>query len=177
MCRQPTRLSRKEDAMRGGSQNPLERTLRGVEDRVLQEIWFGVVRAGAMGALCLWVVATSALWWVDFNEHPPPHITARVSGATLVVLGIASVTSVEALGVRRFRWCCAAAYCCRLASVIGIGAFWWLRTGPSRVTSTWLVAADVAMVMLCACWLALIITPVERSHPDMRIARSHSGRS
>jgi hypothetical protein len=55
-----------------------------------------------------------------------------------------------------------------LAAVIGIGAFWWVRTARTGTGLSWLVVADVATVTLTLGWLAVIVTPIERSQPDMR---------
>ncbi|MGD9517797.1 hypothetical protein [Mycolicibacterium sp.] len=55
-----------------------------------------------------------------------------------------------------------------MASVLGIGAFWWVRTGRPDAPLTWLILADIAVVLLTAHWLTVIVTPIERSQPDMR---------
>ena len=52
--------------------------------------------------------------------------------------------------------------------MFGIGAFWWVRTGRPDAPLTWLLLADIAVVVLTALWLAVIVTPIERSQPDMR---------
>jgi len=79
--------------------------------------------------------------------------------------------SALALWRRRYGWCCAAAYCGAVTTVIGMGSFWWVRTGHVGIGIAWLLVADVAVIMMTGGWLTVIITPVERSQPQMR-ARS-----
>lgn len=91
---------------------------------------------------------------------------------TATSLVAASALSALALALQRFAWSCAAAYGCGLSSAIGIGAFWWLRTGRSGAPLGWLVVADVAVVAMTVGWVAVVVTPLGRSQPDMRTAAS-----
>ncbi|MCK5756776.1 MAG: hypothetical protein KAH46_29145, partial [Mycobacterium sp.] len=87
----------------------------------------------------------------------------------LIILALAAGSSLIARATRRFRWCCAAAYLCGLGTVVGLGGFWWVRTGATGPTLSWLVgAADVAVLCLAVAWLTLLAAPVQRTHPDMR---------
>lgn len=146
----------------------LERMLRAIENHVLEEVWIGRLRRTAGVAVTLAVVGTAAVWWLDALGGDSPHVGKGVVTVTGAVLLLASTVSGLALALRRYRWCCAAAYCCGLAAVIGLGAFWWLRTGRTGIGLSWLVLADVAAVTLTVGWLVVIVTPIERSQPDMR---------
>lgn len=91
-----------------------------------------------------------------------------VATVAVTTLPMASAASGFALVRHRYRWCCAAAYCTALASVVGTGVFWWLRTGQSGAPLMLLTLADVAVVTLTIFWMTVIVTPVDRSQPDMR---------
>ena len=143
-----------------GKAPTVERMLDDTEHRVLEEVWLGRRRSVTGWALIASLVVTVTLWRID--------ATGRVPTTATVMLSTASVISGLALTLRRYRWCCAAAYSCGLASVLGIGAFWWVRTGRPDAPLTWLTLADLAVVLLTALWLAVIVTPVERSQPEMR---------
>jgi hypothetical protein len=152
----------------GSRRDTVERTLADIEDRVLGEVWIGHRRAVAHGVLTLLLMVMTAVWWIDVVSGVSAPGPNRVPTVTAIVLSLASAASGLALGLRRFRGCCAAAYTCGLGAVIGIGAFWWLRTGRPGATLTWLMIADVAVVLLTAGWLSVVITPIEWSQPDMR---------
>jgi len=145
----------------------VERVLARIESRVLQEVWFGRLRLIAVGVLAPVLAAAVTAWWFDLVAQLPPQLSLGVPAVTLVILMLAAGVSLLALAMRRFRWCCAAAYCCGLASAVGVGAFWWLQTGSGKAL-TWLVVADAAALLLAVVWLTLIVSPVQRSQPDMR---------
>ncbi len=145
--------------MTGGA-GTVEQIMQRIESLVLEEVWLGRSRCVVGSALAAMLCITAAAWRIDAKGHVPTI-------AALMLL-FASVVSGLALARRHFRWCCAAAYSCGLASVFGIGAFWWLRTGRTGAGSAWLMLADVAVVALTIFWLTVIITPIERSQPDMR---------
>jgi hypothetical protein len=143
----------------------VERTLLGIESRVLEEVWISSGRF-ACGWVLVVVTMSTALSW--FAETSLVSVGVPAVATTLLV-GAASA-SAAALVARRFAWCCAAAYCCGLASVVGTGAVWWLRTGGPDAPLGWLIVADVAVVALTVAWLSVIVIPLERSQPDMRAA-------
>lgn len=146
----------------------LERMLRGIERRVLHEISLGRLRSVAIGVLGPTLAVSAVVWWCDLFAHRSPGAALRVPTVAFVILVVAALSSIMALGARRFRWGCAAAYSCALATVVGIGAFWWLRTGPAESSVGWLVVADLAALVLAIAWLSVLVTPVHRSQPDMR---------
>ncbi|OBC08452.1 hypothetical protein A5784_07330 [Mycobacterium sp. 852013-50091_SCH5140682] len=139
-------------------------TLRTIEGRVLDEVWMGRSRfAGGVAAVL--VLAVSAVTWWCLGDTGAAQGVPAVS---LVMFALAGAASSVALARRRYRWCCAAAYFSGLATVIGVGALWWLRTGHHGTGLAWLVAADLAVAALTGHWLTLVFTPIERSQPDMR---------
>lgn len=146
-----------------GRNGALVDTLRVIEAKVLEEVWIGSVRWGVGVGLSVVLVAVSA-WWCG----GPGHASGGVPTTSAVLFVVAALTSAMAVFRRRYRWCCAALYCCGLATVIGIGAFWWLRTGRHSAGLGWLVLADVAAIGLMLCWATVVVTPIERSQPDMR---------
>ncbi len=154
--------------MTGSRSDDVERTLADIEDRVLEEVWIGQRRAVVHSVLTLLLMVMTAVWWIDAVSEVSAHVPNRVPTVTAIVLTLASAASGLALGLRRFRGCCAATYTCGLGAVIGIGAFWWLRPGRPGATLTWLMIADLATVLLTAGWLSVVITPIERSQPEMR---------
>jgi hypothetical protein len=145
-----------------------QRVLQRIEIRVLEQMWIGGARRVVGGALAVAVAAAAPAWWLQATAHQSLRVAIALPAVTAALFMLAAASSVVALFVRSFRWCYIAAYCCGLAAAIGIGAFWWVRTGNAAIGVTWLVLADVATVILCVGWLALILTPIERSQPDMR---------
>ncbi|ART71528.1 hypothetical protein BTO20_25915 [Mycobacterium dioxanotrophicus] len=139
-------------------------TLRTIEGRVLDEVWMGRWRFAA-GVLAVLVLVVGAVTWWCVAESGAAHSVPMVG---LVMFALAGAASSVALARRRYRWCCAAAYLSGLATVVGVGALWWLRTGHHATGLGWLVAADLAVMALAGHWLALVFTPIEQSQPDMR---------
>ncbi|GBG36726.1 hypothetical protein [Mycobacterium montefiorense] len=144
------------------------RMLRRIENRVLEQVWIARARRGVGGALVVVLAIAAWAWWLEAVARGLSGAAIALPAAAVVFFVAASALSALALALRRFRWCCAAAYCCGLAAVIGIGAFWWARTGTLAIGVSWLVLADLTTLVLCAGWLAVILTPIERSQPDMR---------
>jgi len=152
-----------------------QRTLQKIENQVLEEV--SITRAWrAIGtALAIALAVLASAWWLGVAGQVSPQPPNLVPTVAVVALGGASAVSTLALRLRRYRWCCAAAYCCGLAAVIGIGAFWWVRTGQTGIGLLWLVFGDLVTVTLTLGWLAVIVTPIERSQPDMREHLVHRG--
>ena len=148
---------------------PVERMLRNLERRVLDDVWLDRLRSTAIGVLAPVLAVTATVWWIDLFVDPPAGMSLIVPTVVLIILALAAGTSLIARATRRFRWCCAAAYLCGLGTVVGLGGFWWVRTGATGPTLSWLVgAADVAVLCLAVAWLTLLAAPVQRTHPDMR---------
>jgi hypothetical protein len=141
--------------------------LKAIESRVLEEVSIGRFWRTTGGVLAVALAATALVWWIEAMGQESPHGANRIPTATVALALVTSTISALALRLRRYRWCCAAAYCCGLAAVIGIGAFWWVRTGHVGIGLSWLVLADLAAVSLTLGWVAVIVIPIERSQPDM----------
>ncbi|WP_051660179.1 hypothetical protein [Mycolicibacterium aromaticivorans] len=119
-------------------------------------------------ALTILLLVSIMLWcYGSVGDVSVPRFN-RVPAISTSALAIAAGTSALALSVRRFRWCCAAAYTCGLSTAIGTGALWWVRTGRPEAPMAWLIIADVAVGLLTACWLSVIVKPIELSQPQMR---------
>ncbi len=70
---------------------------------------------------------------------------------------MATLSSV-ALGLWRFRWCCAAAHLGGIATIAGLGMVWWDQIAPSgrsAGTSAWMVIGTLACVTLTVAWLGV----------------------
>lgn len=145
--------------MTGGTRT-IERMRHDIEVLVMEEVWLGRRRSATAWVLVAALSSTTLVWRAE--------VTGNVVTVAVSTLLVASTASVLALVRRRYRWCCAAAYCTGLASVFGTGAFWWLRTGHFGSPLLWLTLADVAVVVLTGFWLMVIVTPIDRSQPDMR---------
>jgi len=151
------------------------RTLQTIETQVLEEVSISRACRTIGSALAIGLAGLASIWWLDAAGHASPQPAKVVPTVAVAALGGASAVSTLALRLQRYRWCCAAAYCCGLAAVIGIGAFWWVRTGQTGIGLLWLVFGDLITVTLTLGWLAVIVTPIERSQPDMREQFVHRG--
>lgn len=158
--------------MTGSGRDGVEHELAGIEHRVLDDVWIGRARTRVYAALIAVLAVTTTVWWLDATGEQSAHGSNRIPTATVMLLVTAATMSGIALWRRRFRVACAAAYACGLASVLGIGAFWWIRTGRPGALVTWLGVADVSAILLTIGWLAVVTTPIERSQPEMRAARA-----
>lgn len=138
----------------------IEATLKRIEHRVLDDVHLAAwARHAAWVASAVLVLAGVTVWVVG----------AGVPLATSALGVGAAACSVVALRRRRFRWCVAAAYLSGLSTVAGVGAFWWCQTSSAGSILAVLAAVSaVAAAALTAVWVAVSITPVMDSHPDLR---------
>ena len=152
----------------------IEWALRQISRRVLEDVWIsGRVRAFTLGAIA--TLGGGVLWgWLSSRPHTAAQTqTAWVSQLTLGAFTLAAVLSSAAIGLRRFRWCCAAAYVTGIATVLGLGTVWWHQTAPlgrSAGPAAWMFVGVLSCATLTAVWLIVIVTPLERSQPDLRSA-------
>ena len=146
----------------------LEEDLAGIESRVLDEVWVGAWRSAVCWLTSVILVLAALMWWHDVAGYVAVRGSNRVPLVGLVALMIAAAMSAWALRLRSFRACCVAACTCGLAAVFGVGAFWWLHTGRPGAPSSWLLVADAAVIILTIGWLSVVLTPMERSQPQMR---------
>lgn len=155
-------------------QTDLDSALRQISRRVLEDVWIsGRVRAFTLGAIAT-LGGGILCGWLDSIPNTAAQIhTAWISQVTIGSFTLAAVLSSAAIGLRRFRWCCAAAYFTGIATVLGVGTVWWHQTAPperSAGTAAWMFVGVLACATLAATWLLVILTPLERSQPDLRHA-------
>lgn len=138
----------------------LEAALKQIEHRVLDDVHLPAwARRVAWVAAAVLIVAGVTTWAVGGGL---PLATSAVGVG-------AAVCSIVTLRRRRFRWCVASAYLSGLSTAAGVGAYWWCQTSSAVAILT--VSAGVSAVAaaaLTAVWVAVAITPVKDSHPDMR---------
>ncbi len=149
----------------------VERTLRSIERQVLEDVRIGAtVRRAAVAAAIL--VAVSAILGGQFSVQTArggPHAD-WLSVVATSFFAFAAASSLYALRRQRFRWCCVALYVAALAEVTGVAAVWSQQTGPAGALSWWAPSGVVAATVLAIGWLAVVVTPLHRSQPDMRAA-------
>lgn len=143
---------------------------------MLEDVWIsGRVRAFTLGAIATLGGGILYGWLDSTTDAAAPTHTAWISRIALGSFTLAAILSVAAIGLRRFRWCCAAAYVTGIATVLGLGTVWWHQTTPpgrSAGPSAWMFVGALACATLTALWLIVILTPLERSQPDLRKARA-----
>ncbi len=145
----------------------LERLLRSINNHVLQDVWIGRRRA-----LAISVIACGLGISAGFGAAHAIRQAHWVAGVAHLLLTALAMVSVIAAHRARYAWCCAAAYFGGVSTVAGLGAFWWYHTehpGPSVLHAA---LSTVVAAGLTANWIALAITPVHDSQPDMRASAS-----
>lgn len=148
----------------------IDAVLRKISRRVLEDVWIGIRVRAFLVAVVATLVGTAIVGWLQLAAR---DTTSWISCGAVALFGLAASASSLAVGLRRFRWCCAAAYISGMATVVGWGMVWWYRTAPpgrSMGTSAWMVLGVLAATVLTLTWLGVILTPSERSQPDMRAA-------
>lgn len=143
----------------------IEDTLRGIENRVMGELWLGTARRRGGRMLAAALAAAAAVSWL--GAHRGAHTVALIASALFVV---AAAISLVALQLRRFSWGCAAVYAGAVATVAGLGAVWWYRTGHVDSMPLPTLLGSIVSAALTAGWLSVLLTPIGRSQPDMRSA-------
>lgn len=143
----------------------IEDTLRSIENRVMGDVWLGAARRHGGRMLATTLGTAAAVGWFDADSHA--HTIALVACA---LFATAALISLVALQLRRFTWGCAAVYACGLATVAGLGAFWWYRTGHVDAMPLTTLLGSILSAALTVGWLTVLMTPIGRSQPDMRSA-------
>nr|WP_325503319.1 hypothetical protein [Mycobacterium sp.] len=148
----------------------IEAVLRKIGRRVLEDVWkSGRARAFAVMAMAT-LVGVTIVGWLGLAAEAT---TSWLSCIAITLFGLTALVSSVAVCRLRFRWCCAAAYVSAIAAVAGLGMVWWHRTAPpgsSSGPSAWMVIGVLTAAILNLAWLSVILTPSERSQPDMRAA-------
>jgi ABC-type Fe3+-siderophore transport system permease subunit len=138
----------------------LEHTLNAIGRRVFDEVWISTVRHRTTAAGLALLGLAAGLSWFETSQWVPKVVA--------VLFALAATASAIALWRKRFRASCAALYLSGIATVAGFGAVWWCQTSPARVAVWWSLAGFAAATILTACWLGVVLAPLERSQPDMR---------
>lgn len=157
-----------------GSDSHIEAVLRKIGRRVFEDVWMsGRVRAFTLAVVAT-LVGTAMIGWLNLTAKANAQTTTSwISCVALALFALAASVSSLAVCLLRFRWCCAAAYISGIATVVGLGMVWWHQTAPpgsSPRPSAWMVIGVLAATVLTLTWLGVILTPSERSQPDMRAA-------
>lgn len=155
------------------SDQDIEAMLRRIGRRVFDDVWISR-RVRVFAAVLVAVLAGSAVFgWADAHQR---HLTATpgvaVSAVALTLFTATTVLSSIALLRCRFRWCTAAAYGGGLGTVAGLGVVWWHQTTPNTECpgpSGWMVVGVLCSAALTVTWLRVILTPLEKSQPDIRV--------
>lgn len=141
----------------------IDSTLRSIENKVMGDLWLGDTRRRAGRVLAACLAATAVAGWLVADGRT--HKVALVA-SVLFILG--SVISLVALYLQRFAWGCAAVYMCGVATVSGVGAFWWYRTAQVDSMPLVTVLGSTLSATLTVGWLAVLMAPIQRYQPDMR---------
>ncbi|MDR3661070.1 MAG: hypothetical protein P4L86_11885 [Mycobacterium sp.] len=145
----------------------LEHTLSAIQRRVFDEVWIGSARHRATAAALVVLGLAGGICWFETGRWVPKVVA--------VLFALAATASAVALWRKRFRGCCAALFLSGKATAAGFGAVWWCQTSPARVAVWWPLAGFAAAAILTACWLGVVLAPLERSQPDMRATFSTRG--
>jgi hypothetical protein len=145
--------------------NDVDVMLRRISQRVLEDVWI------SRRAMVVTLAAATALGGAAATGWRTDVHSIWMSRVAIALFLLTAVLSAVALWRRRFRWCCAAAYAGGLSTVAGLGMVWWHQTAPATLSSgpsAWMTVGVLCAAILTAAWLRLILTPLERSQPDIR---------
>ena len=104
---------------------PVERMLRQLERRVLDDVWLDRLRSTAIGVLAPVLAVAATVWWIDLFVDTPAGMSLIVPTVVLMILALAAGTSLIARAVP--------VVLCRRLSV---------RSGHRRGSGGLLVGAD-----------------------------------
>lgn len=152
----------------------LDAMCRRIERQVFEDVWIGRRRTRLTGVTVAILVAAATAGWSDVHTRAAdgtPGI-AICSVALVLFTATAALTSI-ALMHSTFRRCTVAAYGGGLGTVVGLGVLWWHQTTPYASCpgpGPWMVAGFLSSAALTLLWLTAILTPLERSQPDLRLS-------
>ncbi|MFN8032067.1 MAG: hypothetical protein U0Q47_02085 [Mycobacterium sp.] len=151
----------------------IEAMLRRIGRRVFDDVWISRRVRVFAGVLVAVLAGAAVFGWADTHQR---HVTATpgvaVCAVALMFFTMTSVLSSIALLRSCFRWCTAAAYGSGLGTVAGLGVVWWHQTTPNTQCPGpcgWMVVGVLCSAALVLTWLRLILTPLEKSQPDIRV--------
>lgn len=156
------------------SDHDLEAMFRRIGRHVLDDIWISRRVRVFTGAVCATLAGAAVFGWADVSDR---SVTAApgiaICAVALTFFKMTTILSSIALLRCRFRWCTAAAYGGGLGMVVGVGVVWWHQTTPNtqcRGPCAWMMVGALCSLALTVTWLRVILTPIERSQPDIRLA-------
>ncbi len=152
----------------------LDAMFRHIERQVLDDVWISRRRVRATGVAVAVLTVAALLGWSDVHTRAmraTPGI-AICSVALTLFTATAALSSIALLR-RQFRWCTGAAYGGGLGTAAGLGVVWWHQTTPSAQCpgpGPWMVAEVLSCAALTLLWLRAVLTPLDRSQPDLRLS-------
>ena len=158
--------------MATSSDTHIEAVLNKIGRRVLEDVWISGRTRAFTATVAATLVGTAMIGRLNLTATANAATTASwISWVALALFALAASVSSLAVCLHRFRWCCVSAYIGGIATVVGVGMVWWHQTAPpgsSPGPSAWMVIGVLAATVLTLTWLGVILTPSERSQPDMR---------
>jgi hypothetical protein len=152
----------------------LEVVLSQISRRVLDDVWVSGRLHTCTLVLVHALAGATIIGWLSLTAKPDTLAApCWVSYLAVTFFGLTALASGFAVRLRRFPWCCAAAYLGGITTVVGFGVVWWHQTAPPGRTlgpSVWMVIGVLGAAGLTLTWLGVILTPIERSQPDLRVA-------
>ena len=155
------------------SDQDIEAMLRRIGRRVLDDVWISRRVRVLAGVLVAATAGAAAFGWADaYQRYLSATPGVAFCAVALALFTWTTLLSSIALLRSRFRWCTAAAYGAGLGTVAGLGVVWWHQTTPNTQCPgpcIWMVAGVLCSVALTITWLRVILTPLEKSQPDIRV--------
>ncbi len=148
--------------------------LRAIERRVLDDIWMSRRRRFVTAVLIACLATAAALGWADVHARAAAG-TPGIAGCAVALTLFTSTAVMSSIALLRscFRWCTLAAYGGGIGTVVGVGVVWWHQTTPiaqSPGPRLWMAVGTLWSVALTVLWLQAVLTPLERSQPDLRLS-------
>ena len=148
--------------------------LRAIERRVLDDVWIGRRRRLLTGVVIASLATAAALGWADVHARAADG-TPGIAGCAVALTLFTSTAVMSSVALLRtcFRWCTLAAYGGGIGTVVGLGVVWWHQTTPiaqSPGPRAWMAVGTLCSVALTVLWLHAVLTPLERSQPDLRLS-------
>lgn len=148
--------------------------LRGIERRVLDDVWIDRRLRLFTVVVTACLATAAALGWADVHDRAAAG-TPGVAGCAVALTLFTSTAVMSSIALLRscFRWCTLAAYGGGIGTVVGVGVVWWHQTTPiaqSPGPSPWMAAGALCSAALTVLWLRAVLTPLERSQPDLRLS-------
>lgn len=156
------------------SDHDVEAMLRRIGRRVLDDVCISRRVRVFTGTVVAVLAGAAVFGWADVGDRSATETPGiAICAVALTFFTMTTALSSIALLRCRFRWCTAAAYGGGLGTVVGLGVVWWHQTTPNTQCPgpcAWMVVGVLCSAALTLTWLRVILTPLERSQPDIRVA-------